>query len=248
MTSELNTYDAATAAAYRQAREIPRTGLTHWRAAIERHLAPAAGSTVLDLGAGTGLFATALADWFGVRVLAVEPADAMRAHIPAHPLVMVAPGDATTIPAEAGSLAGAWLSTVIHHVPDRVAAGHELRRVLRPGAPVLIRGVFRERPLELTVLRHFPEGRRALARFPTVDEVCADLGVAGFEQVSLESVPQTSAPDLGTVLGRIQQNGDTLLRGLSAEEYATGLDRLRAAVAAGASGPVIDRLDLLVLR
>lgn len=97
MTGELNTYDTATAAAYRQAREIPRAGLTHWRAAIERHLAPAAGACVLDLGAGTGLFTTALADWFGVRVLAIEPAEAMRAHIPAHPLVTVRPGDAAHI-------------------------------------------------------------------------------------------------------------------------------------------------------
>ncbi|WHT19339.1 methyltransferase domain-containing protein [Crossiella sp. CA-258035] len=244
----LNNYDADTAAAYRRAREIPRDGLTHWRAAIERHLGPTADSVLLDLGAGTGMFATALADWFGARVLAVEPSADMRAHIPAHPLLDVRAGDALAIPAEPGSLDGAWLSTVIHHVPDRVAAGHELRRVLRPGAPVLIRGIFRERPMELNVLRFFPEGIRALAAFPTVEEVCAELGAAGFERVGLESVPQTSAPDLGTVLGRVHQKGDTLLRGLTAEEYAEGLARLRAAVAAGASGPVVDRLDLLVLR
>jgi len=32
-----------------------------------------------------------------------------------------------------------WLSLVIHHIPDLAGAAREIRRVLRPGAPVLIR-------------------------------------------------------------------------------------------------------------
>ncbi len=75
-------YDASTAADYRAAREIPREGLTAWREAIAEHAAPSPGATVLDVGAGTGAFATALRDWFGVHVVAVEPAPAMRELIP----------------------------------------------------------------------------------------------------------------------------------------------------------------------
>ena len=44
-----------------------------------RHLAPRPGMRVLDLGAGTGTWATALANWYGTNVVAVEPSPAMRA-------------------------------------------------------------------------------------------------------------------------------------------------------------------------
>ncbi|MGO9293249.1 MAG: class I SAM-dependent methyltransferase [Streptosporangiaceae bacterium] len=51
-------------------------------------------------------------------------------------------GHANAIPLGAATMDGARLSTVIHHLPDLPAAARELRRVLRPGAPVLIRSVF----------------------------------------------------------------------------------------------------------
>jgi hypothetical protein len=76
------TYDHETAAAFKAVREIPRDGLGHWREAIRRHLNPMPGMTVTDIGAGTGVFAAAFSDWFGLRILAVEPSAAMRAQIP----------------------------------------------------------------------------------------------------------------------------------------------------------------------
>jgi hypothetical protein len=79
------TYDDQTAAAYKAVREVPRDGLGEWREAIRRHLSPSAGMTVADIGAGTGAFATAFSDWFGLSIIAVEPSAAMRAQIPAPP-------------------------------------------------------------------------------------------------------------------------------------------------------------------
>src|SRR5918911_742976 len=70
-------YDGDIATVYDRGRAIPLDGLTAWRTALARYLPPASGLPVLDLGAGTGLFAVALAEWFGVEVIAVEPA-AMR--------------------------------------------------------------------------------------------------------------------------------------------------------------------------
>jgi ubiquinone/menaquinone biosynthesis C-methylase UbiE len=72
-------YDDQTAAAYKAVREIPRDGLSDWREAVRRQLRPSPGMTVVDIGAGTGVFATAFSDWFGLSVLAVEPSAAMRA-------------------------------------------------------------------------------------------------------------------------------------------------------------------------
>ena len=132
-------YDEQTAAAFKAVREVPRDGLSEWREAVRRHLQPSPGMTLVDIGAGTGTFATAFSDWFDVSVLAVEPSAAMRARIPRTPAIKVLEGNASALPLPADSADAAWLSLVLHHIPDLEAAAHEIRRVLRPGAPVLIR-------------------------------------------------------------------------------------------------------------
>ena len=105
-------YDDQTAAAFKAVREIPRDGLAHWREAVRRHLSPAPGMTVADVGAGTGAFAAAFSDWFGVSVLAVEPSAAMRAEIPRRPGIQVLEGDAGALPLPDGSVDGVWLSLI----------------------------------------------------------------------------------------------------------------------------------------
>jgi ubiquinone/menaquinone biosynthesis C-methylase UbiE len=89
---------------------------------------------VLDLGSGTGRWAQAFTAWYrGIEVIAVEPADAMRARSVYRPVV---PGDAEHVPVDDGTLDAVWISTVIHHLPDLSLAAHELRRVLpAPGRP-----------------------------------------------------------------------------------------------------------------
>src|SRR6476661_9300764 len=144
----LNPYDEKVAAAFKASREIPREGLVEWQEAIRRHLQPSPGMTVLDIGAGTGAYSAAFVDWFGVRVVAVEPSDAMRGRIPQARAIEVLEGDALSIPLEDDAADGAWLSLVIHHIPDLAAAAREIRRVLRPGAPVMIRQAFPDRPLD----------------------------------------------------------------------------------------------------
>ena len=135
-------YDEQTAAAFKAVREVPRDGLWEWRDAVRRHLRPSRGMTLVDIGAGTGAFAAAFRDWFDLSVLAVEPSAAMREEIPRTPAIRVLEGHAGALPLPDESADAAWLSLVIHHIPDLEAAAREIRRVLRPGAPVLIRQGF----------------------------------------------------------------------------------------------------------
>jgi SAM-dependent methyltransferase len=72
-------YDERAAAAFEACRQLPPSGTTQWRAAIARYLEPRTGMRVLDVGAGTGAWATMLAEWFDITVVAVEPSAAMRA-------------------------------------------------------------------------------------------------------------------------------------------------------------------------
>ncbi|MFC9326089.1 class I SAM-dependent methyltransferase [Kitasatospora sp. NPDC057015] len=240
-------YDRRTAEDYRIAREIPRSGLDAWRAAIAAETSLAPGMTVLDVGAGTGAFASAFHDWFGVRVLAVDPAEAMRAMIPRSEGVEVLDGRAEALPVPDGCADAAWLGSVLHHLTDLPAAAAELRRALRPGAPVLIRNIFPGRAARDLRVRWFPETERLIDGYPSVEQVCAAFATAGFARVALHAVPQQSATDLAEFAARIRREADSKLRGLADEEFERGMARLRAAAAAEPGLPATSWMDLLVL-
>ena len=255
-------YDDRTAAAFKAVREVPRDGLGEWREAVRRHLRPSPGMTLVDIGAGTGAFAAAFSDWFDVSVLAVEPSAAMRAQIPPTPAIQVFRGDASALPLPDQSADAAWLSLVIHHIPDLAVAAQEIRRVLRPGAPVLIRQGFPDRyepagDLKLDrieLVRWFPETARSIETFPSVTDTSSVFAAAGFHQDALEQVRETRPASLAEFLGQVDtfRQADTTMRKLTEDEFARGKERLRRAVrdAEGTPNPETrsNWLDLLVLR
>jgi SAM-dependent methyltransferase len=247
-------YDEPTAAAYRAVREIPRDGLSEWREAVRRHLRPSSGMTLVDIGAGTGMFAAAFEDWFDLRVVAVEPSAAMRDRIARTAAVQALEGSASALPLPDASADAAWLSLVIHHVPDQDAAAHEIRRVLRPGAPVLIRQGFPGRLDGVELVRWFPETARPVETYPSVEDTCAAFAAAGFRQEALERVRETYPTDLADFLGRLDtlRQADTTMRALTEDEFLRGKDRIRRAVrnaeVTGRAETRSNSLDLLVLR
>ena len=248
------TYDDQTAAAFKTVREVPRDGLGHWRDAIRRHLSPLPGMTVADIGAGTGAFAAALSDWFGLSILAVEPSAAMRAQIPRRPGIQVLEGDASALPLADGSADGAWLSLVIHHIPDLETAAREIRRVLRPGASVLIRQGFPGRTNRVELVRWFPETARTVDTYPSVEQTCQAFAAAGFSRGALEQIPETYRTSLAEFLAQADtfRRADTTMRNLTEEEFLRGKERLRRAAQDAEETPSPEPrtswLDLLVLR
>ena len=248
------TYDDQTAAAYRAVREIPRDGLEEWRDAVRRHLNPVPGMTLVDIGAGPGQFAAAFSDWFGLDIVAVEPSAAMRAHIPRRPGIRVLEGHASALPLPDDSADGAWLSLVIHHIPDLEAAAREIRRVLRPGAPVLIRQGFPGRIDRVELVRWFPETARTAGTYPSVEQTCQAFAAAGFSRDALEPVRETYPASLAEFLAQVDtfRRADTTMRNLTGEEFLRGKERLRRAAQDGEQAPGAEPrtnwLDLLVLR
>ncbi|MFG1674649.1 class I SAM-dependent methyltransferase [Micromonospora sp. NPDC049282] len=238
-------YDDTDAEAFAATRHLTDDGLTAWRQAVARHLAPRPGMRLLDLGAGTGSWARAFTAWFpGLEVVAVEPSAAMRARSRFRPVLA---GDAAHLPLDDGSVDGAWLSTVVHHVPDLPAGARELRRVVRPGAPVLIRSAFAGRHEAITLFRYFPEAVRVLDSYPAIADVESTFADAGFATAAVEPVPQVTAPSLREATATLRREAHTPLQLISDDEYAAGLARLREAARVD-TGPVVDALDLLVLR
>jgi SAM-dependent methyltransferase len=246
-------YDGPTADAFKAVREVPRDGLSEWRDAVRRHLRPSPGMTVVDIGAGTGQFAVAFSDWFDVSVLAVEPSAPMRSQIPNTPAIRALNGEATALPLPDHSADAAWLSLVIHHIPDLEAAAREIRRVLRPGAPVLIRQGFSAND-GIEIVRWFPETARTIETFPSLEDTCEAFAAAGFRQETLEPVRETYPDSLADFLGQLDtfRQADTTMRHLTEEEFLRGKERLRRAVEdaedPASSEPRSNWLDLLLLR
>ena len=238
-------YDRDAAAAFEASRQVSEETLAAWRAAVSRHADPGPDMRLLDLGSGTGLWARAFTRWFPeATVTAVEPSEAMRARSVHQPVLA---GDAAHVPLADSTVDAAWMSTVVHHIPDLAAAARELRRVLRPGTPVLIRSAFPGRHRAISLFRYFPEAVRVLDTYPSVADVEAAFRGAGFSTASLEQVPELTAPSLGEAVARLRRDGHTPLRLITDDEYAAGLARLPDA-AETQDGPVVDALDLLVLR
>ena len=250
--AQLNDYRTS-AATYDAARALTLAGLDDWRKAIAPYVASMPKNLpILDLGSGTGQFAEAFAVWFDRAIVGVEPSSEMRAQALAKRTssrISYRAGDASSIPLGDGSCGLAWLSTVIHHFANLGAAARELRRVLVPGARVLIRSAFPGREAGITLFRFFPDGARVLERYPTVEATREAFERNGFAFESLGPVPQQTVGSLQEFRQRVShRDTDTILRGLTDEEHAGGLARIDAAIANGESGPLVDWLDLVVLR
>ena len=239
------------ASVYDTGRGVPEEWLLEWRAAVTPHLAGVTGP-VLDVGSGTGIWSFLLAKWFDVDVLALEPSAAMRMHAARkrpHFRVIQLAGEAERLPIRDRSCSAAWISTVVHHIGDLEQAALELRRVLVPGAPVLIRNPFSGRHHGIVWTRFFPAALAiADRRHPTVDAVVGAFRGAGFERESFEPVRETSAANLDEYAARIETRTDSTLALISDQEFARGVAELRHAAATSSPEPVETTLDLLVLR
>jgi SAM-dependent methyltransferase len=218
---------------YDGGRFLPDDVLDRWWQAIEPRLSTPRPK-VVDLGAGTGIFSVAWAAWGAAEVLAVEPSPEMRAEAQAKAEAgpggfQVLAGAADAVPVPDGWADVVWLSTVLHHVPDRAAAGREVARVLPPGGRLLVRGFVPGRS-RIPWFDLFPGADRAHLRFHTEDRVRATFEPAGLAFVDGVEVVERAgvrAPEAIAWVERMR-SADSVLTALTDEEVAAGLQALRA--------------------
>jgi ubiquinone/menaquinone biosynthesis C-methylase UbiE len=244
-------YDRYQHAVYSRGREPTPALLELWTRVLGHHVA--AGSRVVDVGSGTGMWSQLLAEALGAEVVGVEPSQRMRAVAArehAHPRVRYVAGSAERIPRPDAACDVAFLSHVLHHVEDRAACVAELARVLRPGGLVLVRGSLRDSLDRVPWLAFFPAARPLAERqLPAAAEVVATFAGAGFESVASEVIRQELAPSLRAHYERVRMRAISTLELLDDAHFEAGIAAMRtAAEREDPPRPVFEDVDLLVFR
>lgn len=218
------------ASRYDSGRSLEAVVLERWRAAVERVAGDISAHSVVDVGAGTGLFSSAWEAWGAEQVVAVEPSAEMRKHALARAgrSYHVLAGDAANIPLAEASVSVSWMSAVLHHIPDTTRAATEIARVVRPGGWLLVRGFFPGLG-EIPWLRHMPGRERAEARFPSVEQTRAVFEGPSWEYISSLGVPERDSTVASEAADWVEQmrEADSLLTALTAGEIDAGIGELR---------------------
>jgi ubiquinone/menaquinone biosynthesis C-methylase UbiE len=184
------------------------------------------GRRVLDIGCGTGRSAAALAER-GARVWGVEPSPEMAA-LARERLSTVKIAPAERLPFKDGWFERALMQLVIHLV-ERPQAFAEADRVLGSGGRLVI-VTFGTEHFEQYWLNTFFPSLESLdrARFPTSDELVAELRGARFDHVRLVPVEQHVVIDRDWALTKVRGWFISTLQLLPEEEFRSGLERMEA--------------------
>ena len=230
--------DTKVASEFDRVRDRRPESLQLWCRHIATHLDANNGvdrhRLVVDVGSGTGIWSRAIALHCGAAVVGVEPSAGMRTRAASahrHPDVRYTAGSAGRIPLRSGSAAGAWLSTVIHQFPDLPAAARELRRVLAPGAPAMIRSSFPGRHDEHEHFQRFPSALGVAGAWPRLGDVITGFEEAGFVCDTFERVrePTFDTYDEFLELLPLMRRSDTALIGIDDDEWERGMASIRRA-------------------
>lgn len=150
------------------------------------HLAPAPGLLYLDVGCGTANY-TIAANEAGVRMAGVDFSRAMllRAREKS-PALMLCRARAEALPVRSAMFSGAICTFVHHHMDDPVAAFRELRRVLLPGARLVLLNSTVEQTRHCWLVEYFPKAiAQAMEPYERFETRSA-LEAAGFAVTAAE--------------------------------------------------------------
>ena len=243
-------YDGRMSAYYRSGRALSPEAANTWAAIVAPFVQRGMGTRILDLGSGTGRFSTLFAESFEADVIGVEPSKGMlaaRVSVGILKNLAYVAGSAESIPLRCQSCQLAWLSQVWHHIRDVHACGRELRRVVRRGGHVLVRGAFGDRLDGFpTLFRFWPATRQICQQLPTVQQTVHVFEANGFAFAEHRRVQQVTCASLSEFATRTRARADSALAVISDAEFQKGQEAIESAAQEQLSEPVIETIELLV--
>ncbi|EDX82393.1 Methyltransferase domain family [Synechococcus sp. PCC 7335] len=233
----MTTYDAI-GASYAQTRQSdPRIAHT-----LLRILELEEGAIVADIGAGTGSYASVLAN-YGCQVIAVEPSTVMRSQAIAQPNIQWVDAYAEALPLSDCSVSAAIVMLALHHFKDYQQALREIQRITGGRKVVL----FTYDPDAITrfwLTQYFPSFVEDVqATFRPIEALRAEVETITAHPVRVEPFPLPydlsdsfaavgwGRPEL--YLDNSIRNGISSFAKLSDRELEQGLSKLRKDVGTG---------------
>ena len=238
------------ARAYADARtELPDPVRAVWADAFRAAVPSGPRRRVLDVGCGTGRFTALLGEVFGCATIGIDASPAMLSERSTGATIQFIGADAALLPLRPGCIDLALLSMVYHLLAPPASAIAELHRVLIAGGWVLVRTPTRELLDGISFLPYFP-GARAIdeARMPSRAALEAVAQREGFAVQSRRTVEQQFARSPADALARVRRRPFSVLRLIGDDAFAEGLARYEAHCRSAPDTPIVEALDLFVLR
>ncbi len=187
-------------------------------------------TAILDFGCGTGNYLNRLQLAFGCRCCGVEPSEGMRALATAkNGCLEIRPGDHRKVPFASESFDFAFLTDVIHHVPDLALMFSELCRVLKCGGCLCVVTESHEQIQSRFYNRYFPSlAANEQRRYPKVDCIVQSAVAAGFRYETTAILPAMAPATINEeFLKNVEEKNYSMFRLLDGTEYVAGLAKLK---------------------
>jgi|SRR6516162_5944326 ubiquinone/menaquinone biosynthesis C-methylase UbiE len=221
------------ATVYDEARALTPERVRQWRDVLSLDLAPAAITTVADLGCGTGRFTELLASHFTAQVIGIDPSrrmieQARRKSIAEN--IVFRQARAEALPLQDGSVDLAFMSQAYHHLSDPSAVARECFRILRQSGQMCIRNTTRDCDFPY---RHFFLVQPLIdSDLPTREEIRSVFLAVGFAVAADRMLSRVVATDWPSFARNSALRADSFLARLSDPEFESGMAALRAHAAA----------------
>jgi ubiquinone/menaquinone biosynthesis C-methylase UbiE len=197
---------------------------------MEARGAFAKGTRVLDFGCGTGNYLESISARFDCELYGLEPSDGMREKARAkNPGLRIEKGDHGHIPFDDAFFDLAYMTDVIHHVPDLGLLFESLFRKLRLGGRACVVTESWGQIDRRWYNAYFPSlAANEKSRYPDVDEIAQRAAMAGFALAFVDSMESPGPHALDeSFLRMVGEKNYSMFRLLGGDEYFAGFAALR---------------------
>ncbi len=235
---------------YDIARPLSEQNLDLWINLISKKIGSIGKIDFLDLGCGTGRFSIPIATEHGYSVTGADSSKEMllKAKEKAGELqIKWDIQDATSLTYSNGSFDAVFMSHLLHHVDDPLKVTKECYRVLKPYGVVLNRYGAIEQIRDNREHVFFP-GTLEIdeARIPSIEQVEEWFTLAGFNEVSSETITQQTYKSSNEILEKASLKSTSVLTLISQSSFQQGLNALREYISRNPNDPWLfkDRITL----